>query len=769
MVGAHRGVGWIGVWTQRASVLVGFSVALSDPTRGMDCEAANRSGTTDLIVAVCQRQYEQTRDPRVGILLANALRASDEWDAAAAIARGLLTTSEKADAFQILGKALISQERPDDAITALTTARTLHREQGKRAEVARDAQALARVLTERQQFSEALIALDECIVESKAAAGGAEMELYCHLSASRVLAQVGYFELAQRELDRAAPSARTDRDRASLEVERGNLDQEVARIPLRHGYNEQAVVAFENALVLATRARLTRLVTVIEMNLAYSLGEVGKHDDAEAHLESATRLDVHGNFAVARQVLAGRIAYLRGNLSLAAQLNDQAYPKIEDDDERLDTATLQARIAIRNGDARKAELWARRGVEEVEKIRSQQSALELRSWVLSTRRAPYEVLFAVLARAKRDEEALLVFNRWQGRTLLDAMARPSSNPSADLKGAAKQVERIGAWLPVISTAPIVKGGDDRAALDQLATIDVLAFAVADRSVFIIAARAGKIEIRELGSYDELAVQLDRFIGRPTEATSATTLGEKLVPEALFTKTDRTLHVLLDGPLSSLPIGALRRGGVPLIAMRPVVRVLRLPDRPCTPTRAVKRATILADATSDLPAARGEAEEVAAMLPDARLAIGKAATRRVLFETERDAALHVAVHAELDTGGGTLRLADQSVSALEISASKLGPPVVMLSACGTANASDAELANSLATAFLVSGSQLVIGTLRPVSDAGSRELSTQFYREGGINDPPRVLARIQARLAETTNTDWPSFVVFGNNVCSTPGE
>ena len=172
MAGAHRVVvgSWVGAWMQRAAVLIGFSTTLSDPTGDMDCETANRSGTPGLVVAVCQREYERTREPRVGILLADALRTGGELDAAAAIARGLLTTSERADAFQILGKVLALQDRPDDAITSLDTARTLHREQSKRAEVARDAQALARVLTERERFAEALVTLDECIVESKAAA-----------------------------------------------------------------------------------------------------------------------------------------------------------------------------------------------------------------------------------------------------------------------------------------------------------------------------------------------------------------------------------------------------------------------------------------------------------------------------------------------------------------------------------------------------------------------------------------------------------------------
>ena len=96
-----------------------------------------------------------------------------------------------------------------------------------------------------------------------------------------------------------------------------------------------------------------------------------------------------------------------------------------EDDERVDIAALRARIALARNDLEDAEQWARRGVEQVEKIRAAQSALELRPWVLSTRREPYELLFVALARAGRARDAMLAFDQWQGRTLLDAMARPS--------------------------------------------------------------------------------------------------------------------------------------------------------------------------------------------------------------------------------------------------------------------------------------------------------------------------------------------------------
>jgi CHAT domain-containing protein len=89
---------------------------------------------------------------------------------------------------------------------------------------------------------------------------------------------------------------------------------------------------------------------------------------------------------------------------------------------------------------------------------------------------------------------------------------------------------------------------------------------------------------------------------------------------------------------------------------------------------------------------------------------------------------------------------------------------MLSSCASAVADDGELATSLAAAFLASGSAQVIGTLRPIDDDGARELTRAFYRGGGLADPVRTLARVQAALAQTTNLDWPNFVLFGHDTC-----
>jgi CHAT domain-containing protein len=224
-----------------------------------------------------------------------------------------------------------------------------------------------------------------------------------------------------------------------------------------------------------------------------------------------------------------------------------------------------------------------------------------------------------------------------------------------------------------------------------------------------------------------------------------------------------LYVVLDAPLANLPVAALRRDGKPLIAARPVLRTPRLPARAsaaCTTPRRTGSATVLADASGDLPGARGESEALAARL-GTNAHLGAAATSAALFAARLAPVLHVAVHSDFDTGGGVLRLYDRSVSAVEISAARLGPPLVVLSASSTARSADPELAGSLPAAFLASGSSHVVATLRPVTDTGAHELTGRFYREGGLEDPVRTLAAIQAQLAESERTDWPHFAIFGH--------
>jgi len=500
------------------------------------------------------------------------------------------------------------------------------------------------------------------------------------------------------------------------------------------------------------------------LNLVHSLAEIRRTAEAERHLEEAALLDRKDRFAGQRAQLAARIAYRRDDLPLAFTLNEKAYPSITDEDEQIDVCVMQARIALRMNNSAAAEKWARLGSKVAENVRATQSMSELRPWVLAGRREPLELLFTVLARLGRIDEAVLTLDQWQGRTLLDEMARPSPEPSPGLSSTATKIQRLGRWLPAVSRAPLMTS-DGRAVLARLRQIDLVALAVAEGEVWRVTASRGKVRLDDLGAFAELNDRLERFITRPTDTATADELGALLLPDEVMRNSDEPLYVVLDVSLAALPFAALCRNRQPLIATRSVLRAPRLPvagSGSCDLPAKLGNPLVLADAAGDLPEARAESSEVASRFKT-RALVGPAATSTALFSAKSDQLLHVAVHADIDAGGGILRLYDRAVFAPEIAANKLGPAVVVLSACGTARSDDPELSGSLAMAFLAGGSQQVMATLKPVSDPGARDVTRRFYTENGARDPVRALAKIQRQLSLTSNKEWPNFAVFGSCV------
>lgn len=748
------------------------------PAPEPDCAAAVDTGPDGFSLAVCQREYERTKDPATASLLINLLRKTGNVPAAEALARSLLGTDARADALQNLAKIALAKHRTDDAFDMIMEARKLHRAKGSHVGVGIDSQVLAQIQTNRKQYADALRTLEECI-EASGVAADARTEGFCRLNAASTLVDAGRFEAAHQELDRAAEKLSRESDLAQLWYMRGNLEQDVDRDPLNRAHHEQAVAAFERSLALAEHAQFTSISVNLHMELAYSLAELGRTDEADRHLAEANVRDSDGEYKSERAQLAARIAFQRGDDSLAFSLNEKLYPAIDDDegDAKLEVCVMQARIALRRKhaddqalveDLKIAERWAQRGVDLAEQIRAEQTVSELRPWVLQSRRTPFELLFTALVRDKRIEHAFRVFDQWQGRTLLDELARPERDPTLGLSGAATRVENLGRWLPAVSKAPLMTS-DGRAGIETLATlkIDLVALAVAEGEVWRLTASRGHLRIDPVKKFADLQDRLDRFRTTPTDPALAAELGALLLPSEVVRTTEDPLYVVLDAPFAALPVVALRLADQPLIAVRSVVRSPRLPVASrCNPKAEINSALVLADAAGDLPDARRESGKVASRFSTTPL-VGDAATSTALFAAKSDALLHIAVHADIDAGGGILKLHDRAVFAPEVSANKLGPALVVLSACNTASSWDPESAGALSTAFLAGGSKHVIATLRSISDAGALELTTRFYNESGAQDPVRVLAKIQAGLAGSDNKEWPNFAVFGNEVCTPP--
>jgi len=756
----RRPVLWSGIAC--AILIAGAAIWWRGAQRTVDCATAVRSLASGVATVVCQREYERSRLPTTGTDLANALFRSGEFTAASALAKELLITEVRGDALQLLARIALEQNRGDDALGLLGDARAWHRERGRRSDLAVDLRIMADIYATREQYAEALRLLGDCVEEAKGG-GDTRIEGFCHLSAASALIRVGHFDVARQQLDHARAQLTEDRDLAQVWYWSGNLEQETVRGSLRQSHDEQAVVMLRRSLDLMIRSQFTSRLVNTHLSLVYSLAELGRVDEATRHLEEAGVLDRDGMYTSQRTQLAARIAYHRGNHTLAFTLNERALRDSDDLDEQIEICVMQARIELARNDFTSAARWARRGVEFAERIRVMQTVSELRPWVLATRREPYELLFTALARANQVNDAIAVFDRWQGRTLLDKIARLGIGDSPGLAETAAKIQNLGRWLEIASHAPLL-ASDGGAVVQIPANIDLIALVFADGTLWRITASLGQVRLDALGTQAEFQDLLDSFRSDPTKPAVASAAGARIIPADLARTTREPLYVVLDAPVDGLSFAALRQHGRPMIAWRPVQRMLRLPTpSACNPAPRSGSAFVIADVTGNLPAARLEASHVASLFGTTPR-VGPQATSEALFAASNGFLLHVAVHADVDAGGGFLALRDRAVSASEISASKLAVPLVVLSACNTARASDPESAGSLSAAFLAAGSRRVLATLRPIRDDRARDVTSRFYDAGGASDPVHVLASVQAELAKTSNKEWPNFAVFGADTC-----
>jgi hypothetical protein len=482
-----------------------------------------------------------------------------------------------------------------------------------------------------------------------------------------------------------------------------------------------------------------------------------------------------GGWLPRRRTVEARIAFRRGDRATAARLAEEALGALEQDehDERYEVEALRAEIALRAGELADAEAWARKAVADVEQLRARQPALQVRTWVMAHRWEPYELLFASLARRGDAAGALIAFERWQGRAVLDQLAAssggaleaglPDAGLGADEPPALRELHGLESLVTSLQDSPLAAPAPDAQILGAARAASLLVLVIADGELWRISADGGRLEVASAGAFAAIERRLDRFRTRPGDAALAEELGALLVPPALVARgaNDRVLHVILDereDSLAQLPVAALRVSSRSLVAARPIVRSVRPSDVGCEPPPGPpRRAVVIADAAGNLPGARREAEEIAPRL-GATAAVGAQASRSALLRAAAGDLLHVAIHAKVGELGGVLELADGPVSALEIAGQRRAPGRVVLAACASGAAEPATY--SMAMAFLAAGARQVIATLRDVDDAAAARLTRELY-SGEVTDLARALARLQA---STGNEEWLKFAAFGRATC-----
>jgi CHAT domain-containing protein len=288
----------------------------------------------------------------------------------------------------------------------------------------------------------------------------------------------------------------------------------------------------------------------------------------------------------------------------------------------------------------------------------------------------------------------------------------------------------------------------------------------------------------------LVVRVQSFSGGSAWEQAAKSLHERLVRpwQNLVAPADRIVFVP-DGLLDGLPFACLRdpRTGRYLLEDHEISQVpsATIYARASETTQGSRSAEgpglVVGNPTLDLPAAEGEARQIASLYPGSRLLLGVAATKRDFLRQSRLSGwIHFAGHAITNGENPLLSMlllapaTDRSdtgaLYAREIYELKLrGTRLVVLAACDSAADRSKGGGASLARAFLAAGVPTVIASFWRVDDRVTSELFATFYdRLRAGDDPAAALRAAQLRLLRGSDrllqrpSSWGAFAMIGAN-------
>lgn len=719
-----------------------------------DCRRTAKEASNAVAVLVCQAEYARERDPQVGAILADALRLNGDWQGATAMANELLAGPARADALWVLGRVAVAHRRFGDGQRLLQEATSLYEKKQEWGKAAQCSFVLGGALKSYGKHSEALLNMEKSLRYARLA-GDQELEGLATGVAARVLSAVGLHQTAIELAKRATDLIPTGKNAYWPQIETGNALQEA-------GSFHRARVAFERAMGLATSQ--PNVVLSLHLELADVSTETGDLDLASEHLADAAQLDPSERLKAERFALEGRLWAKRGNLEKGASLLEQARSLVsaEDLDELHDIEESLAEYALARGKLQDAELWARKALVRIDRILGYKPPPLFGVAAVGLHRKSHEILFAALAKSDDGAGALRALHHWRAQMLFTHLT-PGAQKS-DLEILARQVSELQAANDVLeASASRVRSG----LVDRMAQPPLLALVVAGGDLWRLTIQKNHIELKKLGIFEQLSsALLDRFRTHPTDRDLARRVGQIVIPTALAEHSSEPLRVFLDDALTALPVEAMRTvDGPPLIALRPIVRILLPLDDSCSSSSgSTRKAAVIADPFGDLPEANAEAKQLGTHLGLVPQVGASASVAAVKAATSVDF-LHLAVHGDTDEVGGLIRLHDGTLRATELVALRTAPRRVVLATCSAAVADSGYY--SIATAYLAAGSEQVLATLRPVTDNGAAQLLAELYRNGVPANLPLALAKVQADLADSHNPDWPYFVVVGHPTCTQP--
>jgi len=194
------------------------------------------------------------------------------------------------------------------------------------------------------------------------------------------------------------------------------------------------------------------------------------------------------------------------------------------------------------------------------------------------------------------------------------------------------------------------------------------------------------------------------------------------------------------------------------------RIFRSPQ-----TREISRVLLIADPLGDLPQAREETMQLLEWFErrGARctvLAQSQANLQGVLLEMKNGAydLLHYSGHVVIDPRSQEAALvldSEQRLDERTIRGVLRGavPAVIFVNGCASAHH-----VSSVCSAFMIAGSQLVVGTLYRVSEQTARQFAELFYDRILAGTPAgRAIRESRELLGTRPDATWASFVLYGD--------
>ncbi|GAA2152469.1 CHAT domain-containing protein [Humibacillus xanthopallidus] len=346
----------------------------------------------------------------------------------------------------------------------------------------------------------------------------------------------------------------------------------------------------------------------------------------------------------------------------------------------------------------------------------------------------------------------------------DALARLRAERDEAQQAARSAQDHLAAldpdhWRTVNPAAAPVSVEDVSAALAPDAVLLQLLVAAGEVLVWVIGP-AGVLATHHARDVWSVAGAASRFRAACADGLPATTDAEALseqllVPVADALRAAREVVVVASGPTTGMPFHALPLDGVPfgdqhVVRYLPSASLVTLagPSDAGQDPASWEGALVVGDPDAmsltdpvsglsapapPLPGARVEAAHVAAVLPDAELLLGPAATEEAVRAAFGSApVVHLATHGLLDRDNpqaSCVLLADgAALEAAEIAGLTLRARLVVLSAChsGEGGPAGGDELLGLARGVLSAGARAVVVTLWAVDDRSSALLMGRFY-------------------------------------------